>query len=103
MNKDDYINQFEDDLTPEMILALDLIETDKWISVSKERPNNRREVIIFYDNKYVTMGAYNNEHEYWDRHPYFIGQINVTHWQEKPKPPITNKPKKRGGCNQLGG
>ena len=46
MNKDDYIKQFEDDLTPEMILALDLLQEDKLISIEDELPKEHTDCTI---------------------------------------------------------
>ena len=83
---------------------IEALQEDKWISVEDELPESKYKsvdvlgcslmsntvAVMYYDSKKnIWIRKYDGTAILW----------KVTHWQPLPKPPITNKPKKRGGCN----
>ncbi len=69
------------------------LQEDKWISVEKKY----NELIMAVESKYPNETRYETALRY-------IKQAEMPRsYTGNAKPPITNKPKKRGGCNQLGG
>ena len=85
---------------------IEALQEDKWISVEDELPkdNNNdedREFIVEIEIKHSCV--YPVTSAQWDRKEqrFYKGieYLKVIRWQPLPKPPITNKPKKRGGCN----
>ena len=83
-----------------------LLQEDKWISIGDELPKHRKLVLMFHMGFARAIGQYDCYEKTWysNTRSNIVRSINkVTHWQPLPssptKPPITKKPKKRGGCN----
>lgn len=96
INKVPGLKQVFESVLSEMESELQQLEGMGWISVETKMPANRQKVIIYYTyqgTNFVGCGHYAGE----SKHPYWASgqatQLNVTHWQPLPTPPINPETK----------
>ncbi len=107
-----YYEEDFDKLEKDLKDLIGLLQED-WISVEDELPKENIQIRVIIEhwntkNRYeaylIKVKADDHEWKVWDvgQEIRYLAELdmawNVIYWQY-PKPPITKKPKKRGGCN----
>jgi len=69
-------------------LEAELNSLDKWISVEDELPKDIKSVLVYYQNRMITISAYLEKLGWWRIDGYCS---EITHWQPLPQPPKEQK------------